>query len=102
MCIRDRKIPIYGDGKNIRDWLFVLDHCKGIELVFKSGKIGETYNIGGKNERNNLYIAETICSVLDEVIPKKSSYKEQISFVKDRPGHDFRYAINSKKIQKQF
>ncbi len=93
-------IPIYGDGKNIRDWLYVLDHCKGINLVFQKGKPGETYNIGGKNERNNLEIADTICRILDQEIPKKnkSSYKELITFVKDRPGHDFRYAIDASKI----
>ncbi|MFY0603987.1 MAG: dTDP-glucose 4,6-dehydratase [Flavobacteriaceae bacterium] len=92
-------IPIYGDGQNIRDWLYVLDHCKGISLVYKNGLIGETYNIGGKNERNNLYIANTICELLDTIKPKKTSYKEQINFVKDRPGHDFRYAINATKLE---
>ena len=98
-AISGEKIPIYGDGKNIRDWLYVLDHCKGIELVFTSGKSGETYNIGGKNERENLYIAHTICDILDEMIPKKVSYKEQIQFVKDRPGHDYRYAIDATKLE---
>lgn len=93
-------IPIYGDGKNVRDWLYVLDHCKGIELAFKKGKSGETYNIGGRNERNNLYIVDKVCSILDEMKPKASgSYKEQISFVKDRPGHDLRYAIDATKIE---
>jgi dTDP-glucose 4,6-dehydratase len=81
-AIFGEKIPIYGDGKNIRDWLYVLDHCKGIELVFTSGKSGGTYNVGGKNERDNLYIAHTICDILDEMIPKKVSYKEQVQFVK--------------------
>ncbi len=94
-------IPIYGDGKNIRDWLYVLDHCKGIDLVFKKGVSGETYNIGGENERNNLYIANTICEILDEIKPKKNSYKDQITFVKDRPGHDYRYAIDATKIEMQ-
>ena len=98
-AIFGEKIPIYGDGKNIRDWLYVLDHCKGIELVFTSGKSGETYNIGGKNERENLYIAHTICDILDEMIPKKVSYKEQVQFVKDRPGHDYRYAIDATKLE---
>jgi len=100
-AISGEKIPIYGDGKNIRDWLFVLDHCKGIELVYKKGKYGETYNIGGKNERDNLYIAHTICDLLDELKPKKTSYKKQIAFVEDRPGHDFRYAIDASKIEKE-
>ncbi len=98
-AISDEKIPIYGDGKNIRDWLFVLDHCKGIYLAYKQGVNGETYNIGGKNERNNLYIANAICEILDEILPKQQSYKSQITFVKDRPGHDFRYAIDATKIE---
>jgi len=100
-AINGNNIPIYGDGKNIRDWLFVLDHCRGIELVYKNGRLGETYNIGGKNERNNLNIANTICEILDQEKPKEKSYKEQISFVKDRPGHDFRYAINASKIEEE-
>jgi dTDP-glucose 4,6-dehydratase len=99
-AISGDNIPIYGDGKNVRDWLYVLDHCKGIELAFKKGKSGETYNIGGRNERNNLYIVDKVCSILDEMKPKPSgSYKEQISFVKDRPGHDLRYAIDATKIE---
>ena len=100
-AISGENIPIYGDGKNIRDWLYVLDHCTGIELVYKNGKFGETYNIGGKNERNNLYIANKICEILDEIYPKKNSYKNQISFVKDRPGHDFRYAIDASKVENE-
>ena len=99
-AISGEQIPIYGDGKNIRDWLYVLDHCKGIELAYHKGKPGETYNVGGKNERNNLYIANKICEILDTISPKETSYKEQISFVKDRPGHDFRYAIDATKIEK--
>ena len=99
-AISGENIPIYGDGKNVRDWLYVLDHCKGIELAFQKGKSGETYNIGGRNERNNLYIVDTVCSLLDEMKPKASgSYKEQITFVKDRPGHDLRYAIDATKIE---
>ncbi|MGB0891251.1 MAG: dTDP-glucose 4,6-dehydratase [Flavobacteriaceae bacterium] len=100
-AISGENIPIYGDGKNIRDWLYVLDHCKGIELVYKTGKLGETYNIGGRNERNNLYIANTICEILDKLSPKEVSYKNQISFVTDRPGHDFRYAIDATKIENE-
>ncbi|PQJ69075.1 dTDP-glucose 4,6-dehydratase [Polaribacter butkevichii] len=100
-AISGENIPIYGDGKNIRDWLYVLDHCKGIDLVYKTGKTGETYNIGGKNERDNLYIVDKICGILDTMIPKTTSYKEQISFVKDRPGHDFRYAIDASKIESE-
>ena len=97
-ALANESIPIYGNGKNVRDWLYVLDHCIGIELVFKKGDLGETYNIGGNNERTNLYIANKICEELDNLKPKNSSYKEQIKFVKDRSGHDFRYAIDATKI----
>lgn len=100
-AISGEEIPIYGDGKNIRDWLYVEDHCKGIELVLENGKLGETYNIGGRNERENIYIATVICDILDELKPKENSYKKQISFVKDRPGHDFRYAIDASKIENE-
>lgn len=95
------EIPIYGDGKNVRDWLYVLDHCKGIDLAYQNGRSGETYNIGGRNERNNLYIANKICELLDQKKPRENgtSYKDQIAFVKDRAGHDFRYAIDAKKIE---
>lgn len=101
------KIPIYGDGKNIRDWLYVIDHCKGIDLAFHLGRTGQTYNIGGNNERNNIYIANKICEMLDEFvrnIKNKSnieSYKELITFVTDRPGHDQRYAIDASKIERE-
>lgn len=94
-------IPIYGDGLNIRDWLYVMDHCVGIKLVVEKGELGETYNIGGRNERTNLYIAQTICKLLDDLQPAASPYKEQISFVTDRPGHDFRYAIDASKIENE-
>jgi dTDP-glucose 4,6-dehydratase len=97
-AIAGESIPIYGDGENVRDWLYVLDHCKAIILVFKNGIAGETYNIGGEKEYNNTGIANKICDILDEVIPQKASYKNQIKFVKDRLGHDFRYAIDSSKI----
>ena len=99
-AISGTDIPIYGDGQNIRDWLYVLDHCKGIQKALDFGDLGETYNIGGRNERNNLYIAERICAVLDDLRPKEhGQYKDQISFVTDRPGHDFRYAIDASKIE---
>ena len=99
-AISGENIPIYGDGKNVRDWLYVLDHCKGIELAFKTGKSGETYNIGGRNERNNLYIVETVCNILNQLKPKATGkYQDQITFVKDRPGHDLRYAIDATKIE---
>ena len=101
-AIKGENIPIYGDGKNVRDWLYVLDHCKGIELAFKTGKSGETYNIGGRNERNNLYIVDTVCSSLNELQPKsEGKYQDQITFVKDRPGHDLRYAIDATKIENE-
>ena len=100
-AINGQPIPIYGDGKNIRDWLYVLDHCKGIDLVYKKGESGETYNIGGNNERDNMYIANTICDILDNLVPKEESYKKLISFVSDRPGHDFRYAIDASKIENE-
>jgi dTDP-glucose 4,6-dehydratase len=96
-------IPIYGDGKNIRDWLFVLDHAKGIDLAFQTGKSGETYNIGGRNERVNNQIANTICELLDSKKPRtdQKSYKEQLTFVKDRAGHDRRYAIDATRIENE-
>ncbi|UCN00580.1 dTDP-glucose 4,6-dehydratase [Sulfurimonas sp. SWIR-19] len=99
-------IPIYGDGKNIRDWLYVLDHCKGIDLVYHTGKEGNVYNIGGRNERTNLQIVDTITSILDEKVPPnkrigKESYKELITFVEDRAGHDRRYAIDATKIENE-
>lgn len=98
-AIKGKPIPIYGDGKNIRDWLYVLDHCKGVDLAFHKGENGETYNIGGKNERTNIYIAGKICDVLDMLYPVAISYKDLITYVKDRPGHDRRYAIDASKIE---
>lgn len=100
-AITGEAIPIYGDGKNIRDWLYVEDHCRGIDLVFRKGEKGKTYNIGGKNERDNLYIAHKICDILDQIKPKQNPYSKQITFVKDRPGHDFRYAIDASRIENE-
>ena len=112
-ALQGNHIPIYGDGKNIRDWLYVLDHCKGIDLAYHKGKSGETYNIGGRNERTNIYIANKICEILDELYPisknsqfsilnsQLKSYKELITFVTDRPGHDRRYAIDATKIENE-
>lgn len=96
-------IPIYGQGTNVRDWLYVLDHCQGIDLVYRKGRSGQTYNIGGKNEWRNIDIAKLICSTLDEVKPRpdNKSYSEQISFVADRPGHDLRYAIDASKVERE-
>ena len=110
-ALKGNPIPIYGDGKNIRDWLYVLDHCKGIDIVYHTGNTGDTYNIGGRNERTNLQIVDRICTILDEVHPIKnnsqflilnsqlSSYKSLITFVEDRAGHDRRYAINATKLE---
>ncbi len=98
-ALNGEPIPIYGDGKNIRDWLYVLDHCYGIDLAFHSGKSGDTYNIGGGNEKRNLEIAEIICEILDRRVPKRESYKRLITFVEDRAGHDRRYAIDATKIK---
>ena len=100
-ALANNPIPIYGDGKNIRDWLYVLDHCKGIDLVYHEGKSGETYNIGGRNERTNLQIVDAICDLLDQKVPAKQSYKELITFVEDRAGHDRRYAIDASKIENE-
>ncbi len=98
-ALAGESIPIYGDGKNIRDWLYVLDHCKGIDLVYHTGKEANVYNIGGRNERTNLQIVNAICTILDEKVPKDGSYKELITFVEDRAGHDRRYAIDATKIE---
>ncbi|MDD2369525.1 MAG: dTDP-glucose 4,6-dehydratase [Sulfuricurvum sp.] len=100
-ALSGENIPIYGDGKNIRDWLYVLDHCKGIDLVFHTGRNGEVYNIGGRNEHNNNQIAERICILLDTLKPRTDgeSYKQQITYVQDRAGHDRRYAIDATKIE---
>ena len=101
-AIHGKPLPIYGDGLQIRDWLFVEDHAEALIKVVTEGEIGETYNIGGHNEKTNLEVVETICDLLDELAPKKpagvDNYRNLISFVKDRPGHDARYAIDASKI----
>ena len=99
-ALNGKDLPIYGDGNQVRDWLYVVDHCKGIETVLDKGKIGETYNIGGRNEKTNLEVVYTLCNLLDDLKPRDDgkSYKEQITFVKDRPGHDKRYAVDASKI----
>lgn len=96
-------IPIYGKGQNIRDWLYVTDHAKAIDLIFHYGKSGETYNVGGHNERTNIEITTTICRILDKLSPRKDGkkYEELITFVKDRAGHDLRYAIDPQKITQE-
>ena len=100
-CLQGNPLPVYGKGENVRDWLFVGDHCDAIHTVLAKGEIGETYNIGGNNEIKNIDVVTIICSFLDEISPRKngSSYSDLITFVKDRPGHDFRYAIDAGKIQ---
>ena len=96
-------IPVYGKGENVRDWLYVLDHCEALFTVVSSGKPGETYNIGGNNEKTNLELVELLCSHLDELRPRADggSYRDQITFVRDRPGHDLRYAIDASKIRRE-
>ena len=102
-ALNGKPLPIYGDGQQIRDWLYVGDHCSAIRKVLASGRLGETYNIGGWNEKANLEVVNAICKILDELKPRvdKKSYSEQITFVKDRPGHDRRYAIDATKIEKE-
>ena len=102
-ALNDKPLPIYGDGQQVRDWLYVGDHCSAIREVLASGKLGETYNIGGWNEKANLDVVKTICQILDQLKPRNDgkSYAEQITFVKDRPGHDRRYAIDASKIEKE-
>jgi dTDP-glucose 4,6-dehydratase len=102
-ALAGKPLPIYGDGQQIRDWLYVKDHCSAIRRVLEAGKLGETYNVGGWNEKPNLDVVNTICSILDELRPKAdgSSYTSQISYVKDRPGHDRRYAIDANKLERE-
>lgn len=100
-CLQGNPLPVYGKGENVRDWLFVGDHCDAIHTVLAKGEMGETYNIGGNNEIKNIDVVTIICSLLDEISPREngSSYSDLITFVKDRPGHDFRYAIDAGKIR---
>ena len=104
-AIHGKPLPIYGDGSQVRDWLYVEDHAKALIKVVTEGKIGETYNIGGHNEKSNLEVVETICELLEELAPEKPAsvmiYRDLISFVKDRPGHDVRYAIDASKIERE-
>lgn len=102
-AVAGKPLPIYGRGENVRDWLYVLDHCRAIDLIFHKGRAGETYNIGGHNERNNITIVKKICEILDAKQPRADgkSYADQITFVADRAGHDFRYAIDASKLEKE-
>jgi dTDP-glucose 4,6-dehydratase len=96
-----KALPIYGDGSNVRDWLYVSDHCAAIRRVLEDGRAGETYNIGGWNEKTNLEVVDALCAILDRLAPKTGSYRDQIAYVKDRPGHDLRYAIDARKIERE-
>ncbi len=102
-ALNGKKLPIYGDGKQVRDWLYVKDHCAAIRRAMEAGKLGETYNIGGWNEKPNIEVVQTICTMLDELRPRNDgqSYAGQIEFVTDRPGHDRRYAIDARKIESE-
>jgi dTDP-glucose 4,6-dehydratase len=101
-ALAGKPLPIYGDGQQIRDWLFVKDHCSAIRRVLEAGRLGQTYNVGGWNEKPNLEVVQTICSVLDQLRPKTNgSYTDQITFIKDRPGHDRRYAIDASKLESE-
>jgi dTDP-glucose 4,6-dehydratase len=102
-ALAGKPLPVYGDGRQIRDWLYVTDHCSAIRRVLEAGRPGETYNVGGWNEKPNIEIVQTVCDLLDELKPRAvgGSYREQVTFVKDRPGHDRRYAIDARKIERE-
>lgn len=101
-ALAGKPLPVYGDGQNVRDWLYVRDHCSAIRAVLAQGRLGETYNVGGWNEKTNLEIVHTVCDLLDELKPSaEGSYRRLITFVKDRPGHDRRYAIDARKIERE-
>jgi dTDP-glucose 4,6-dehydratase len=98
-ALEGKPLPVYGKGNQIRDWLYVEDHARALVKVATEGKVGETYNIGGHNEKQNIEVVTSICDILDELVPANSSYKELITYVEDRPGHDMRYAIDSTKVK---
>uniref|UniRef100_UPI003F69047D dTDP-glucose 4,6-dehydratase n=1 Tax=Achromobacter spanius TaxID=217203 RepID=UPI003F69047D len=102
-ALAGKPLPVYGDGQQIRDWLYVKDHCSAIRRVLEAGVVGETYNVGGWNEKANLDVVGTLCTLLDELSPRADgkSYKDQVTFVKDRPGHDRRYAIDAGKLERE-
>jgi dTDP-glucose 4,6-dehydratase len=97
-----KPLPVYGDGQNVRDWVFVADHCEAVRTVLAKGRVGETYNIGGRSEKRNIEVVETICAILDQSCPGDPTvpHRKLITFVKDRPGHDRRYAIDARKIER--
>ncbi|WP_273243114.1 dTDP-glucose 4,6-dehydratase [Hyphomonas atlantica corrig.] len=98
-ALEGKTLPVYGDGSNIRDWLYVEDHARALSLIATKGRLGETYNVGGRNERTNLQVVETICDELDRIVPAATPRRELIKFVTDRPGHDHRYAIDATKLE---
>jgi dTDP-glucose 4,6-dehydratase len=98
-ALNGKPLPIYGDGRNVRDWLYVEDHCEAIALVLENGRVGETYNVGGDSEKANVDVVTTICSIMDEIHPAGAPHNRLITFVKDRPGHDLRYAVDASKIK---
>lgn len=100
-CLQQQSIPIYGDGSNIRDWIFVTDHCAAVHHIIRKGYLGETYNVGGECEMNNLTLAKTITTLMDAIYPQNQPHEKLITFVTDRPGHDWRYAIDNHKIKTQ-
>ena len=102
-ALKGKPLPIYGDGQQVRDWLYVKDHSAAIREILKQGQIGESYNVGGRNEKTNLEVVETLCKILDELKPKLDGkrYRGQITFVKDRPGHDKRYALDASKLKSE-
>jgi dTDP-glucose 4,6-dehydratase len=101
-AVNGRELPVYGDGQQVRDWLYVTDHCAALRLVLAKGKLGDTYNIGGGNEKKNIEVVQAICAALDECLPKTNGkYESQIAFVRDRPGHDRRYGIDASKLERE-
>ena len=100
-CLKQKPIPIYGNGSNIRDWLYVEDHCSAIDKIITHGTVGETYNVGGNCEQDNLSLVKMVCELMDEKHPQSNQHNELITFVEDRPGHDWRYAIDNRKIQQE-
>jgi dTDP-glucose 4,6-dehydratase len=100
-ALKGLPLPVYGDGRNVRDWLYVMDHCDGIRTVLARGIPGQTYNIGGRQEMSNLEVVRQVCEILDDLVPARTPYADLVAFVKDRPGHDRRYAMDIAKIERE-
>jgi dTDP-glucose 4,6-dehydratase len=100
-ALQGKALPVYGDGQQVRDWLYVVDHCRALRAVLERGRLGETYNVGGGNQRSNLEVVETLCALLDELVPKSKCrpHRQLVQYVTDRPGHDRRYAIDARKLE---